>query len=117
MEIAISETNRRRAKQLAYNLERGLDPQPLRKKIADITDSLEREISETQAVIAQSLALRSRMGSKASKSSQDLIDLIAELTVSMQTASENLQFEIAARFRDEISDLRRELRGMQEGQG
>jgi excinuclease ABC subunit B len=57
------------------------------------------------------------MGSKASKSSQDLIDLIAELTVSMQTASENLQFEIAARFRDEISDLRRELRGMQEGQG
>jgi excinuclease ABC subunit B len=114
MEIAINETNRRREKQVAYNKERGLDPQPLRKKIADITDSLVRESLETQAVIAQSEALRASLPPKASRALTDLVTLIEELSASMQTAASELQFEVAARYRDEITDLRRELRAMKE---
>jgi excinuclease ABC subunit B len=114
MEIAISETNRRREKQVAYNKERGLDPQPLRKKIADITDSLVRESLETQTVIAQSEALRASLPPKASRALTDLVTLIEELSASMQTAASELQFEVAARYRDEITDLRRELRAMKE---
>jgi len=114
MEIAINETNRRREKQVAYNKERGLDPQPLRKKIADITDSLVRESLETQAVIAQSEALRASLPPKASLALTDLVTLIEELSASMQTAASELQFEVAARYRDEITDLRRELRAMKE---
>lgn len=114
MEIAIGETNRRREKQVAYNKERGLDPQPLRKKIADITDSLVRESLETQTVIAQSEALRASLPPKASRALTDLVTLIEELSASMQTAASELQFEVAARYRDEITDLRRELRAMKE---
>ena len=115
MEHAISETNRRRAKQMAYNKERGIDPQPLRKKIADITDSIAREREETEILVAQSKALRASLPNNSSRAVKDLVELIEELTAQMQAAASSLQFEVAARYRDEIADLRRELRGMREG--
>jgi excinuclease ABC subunit B len=114
MELAITETNRRRAKQIEYNKVHGIDPQPLRKKIADITDSISRDSAETQAVIAQSEALRASLPPKASRAMSDLVTLIEELSASMQQAAAELQFEVAARYRDEITDLRRELRAMKD---
>ncbi len=114
MDLAISETNRRRAKQISYNKEMGLDPQPLRKKIADITDSLVKESLETQAAIAQSEALRESLPPKASRAMTDLVTLIEELSASMKQAASELQFEVAARYRDEITELRRELRAMKD---
>jgi excinuclease ABC subunit B len=116
MRNALDETDRRRAKQVAYNLERGLDPQPLRKKIADITDLLAREDADTEKLLAE------RGASPQSKRRQpaavsDLVTLIEELTAQMHAAAADLQFELAARLRDEVGDLKRELRGMQEAVG
>jgi excinuclease ABC subunit B len=128
MRTAIDETNRRRAKQVAYNQERGLDPQPIRKKIADITDLLAREDADTQELLAGSGRGLSRgVGPKApaaevgrhaaelaSMPAQDLADLIEQLTQAMHNAAEELQFEVAARYRDEVAELKKELRGMQD---
>ena len=114
MRRAIDETNRRRAKQVAYNEERGLDPQPLRKRIADITDLLAREDADTQKVLAEVGTSPRRARTAAG---EDLASLIEELTGQMHEAAGNLQFELAARIRDEVSELKRELRGMQEAGG
>lgn len=114
MDLAITETNRRREKQIAYNRANGIDPQPLRKKIADITDNLVKEAIETQNVIAQSEALRASLPPKASRAMTDLVSLIEELSASMKQAAAELQFEVAARYRDEITELRRELRAMKD---
>jgi excinuclease ABC subunit B len=115
MDTAIIETNRRRAKQIQYNTAMGVDPKPLLKKIADITDLInaekmkneedEQEISKLRRTKDNPLALN------------DLLDLIEELTAQMNEAAQNLQFEIAARYRDEIADLRKELRAMREAMG
>ena len=131
MSHAIDETNRRRAKQVAYNVERGLDPQPLRKKIADILDSIVREDVDTQALIGGSgrqisrgktpvPGLSSRGGGAGAHSRElagmpreELAELIAQLTDQMHTAATELHFELAARLRDEIHDLKKELRGME----
>lgn len=119
---AIDETNRRRAKQVAYNLERGVDPQPLRKKIADITDLINRESEDTQELLAssgrkfqrsKSPAIGLHIKSPASLPRQELLALIESLTDQMRSAAGDLQFELAARLRDEIKDLKRELRGME----
>ena len=126
MAQAIDETNRRRAKQVAYNLERGVDPQPLRKKIADITDTIARESDDTDDL----LATRKTNGKTKSGGSgidigfnsrtvvslprQDLLSLIGSLTDQMRSAAADLQFELAARLRDEIRELKKELRGMDE---
>ena len=132
MEMAISETNRRRAIQVAYNKERGLDPQPLRKKIADITEMLAREDETTQELLRTwaDVGQKGRAGGvKAGKSptpalsrihanapdtagipSSDLAVLIQELTDQMKSAAAELQFEVAARLRDEVNDLKKELR-------
>jgi len=134
MRKAIDETNRRRAKQVAHNRERGVDPQPLRKKIADILDSIAREDADTAALIGGSGRQQSRgkapvpgLSSKAGPARRaagrhtadlagmpvsDLADLIQQLTDQMHTAAADLQFELAARLRDEIGELKRELRGM-----
>lgn len=121
MATAIEETNRRREKQVAYNKERGIDPQPLRKKIADITDLIIKEeedtaeLSEEFAALAESQNKRKK--SKESGNSlarQELIDLIESLTAQMRAAAEALSFELAARLRDEIRELKKELRGMEE---
>ncbi|MEY4136246.1 MAG: hypothetical protein RL205_374, partial [Actinomycetota bacterium] len=113
MRNALDETDRRRAKQVAYNLERGLDPQPLRKKIADITDLLAREDADTVALLAEREAgPKSKRRQPAAIS--ELVTLIEDLTAQMHAAAAELQFELAARLRDEVGDLKRELRGMQE---
>ncbi len=109
MAKAIDETNRRRAKQVAYNVEHGVDPQPLRKKIADITDLIAREDVDTEQLLKSASTTQAR-----SAAGVDLTALITELTEQMHGAAAELQFELAARLRDEISDLKRELRGMHE---
>jgi excinuclease ABC subunit B len=116
MRRAIDETSRRRAKQVAYNTERGLDPQPLRKKIADITDMLAREDADTEQLLAQSRSEAPATGARKGRSlaGDELRGLIEELTAQMHEAAKDLHFELAARLRDEVSDLKRELRGMQE---
>ena len=120
MTKAIDETNRRRAKQVAYNLERGVDPQPLRKKISDITDLIAQESDDTDDIMAalkgkkSSVALPFTSKSTDSMPRQELIALIGSLTEQMRSAADELQFELAARLRDELKDLKRELRGMDE---
>jgi excinuclease ABC subunit B len=127
MAKAIDETNRRRAIQVAYNTENGVDPQPLRKKIADITDQLAREDADTQELLNNNRlakgAKRAKSGAKgaaqvradglAAAPAEDLVGLIEELTAQMHGAAAELQFEVAARIRDEVSDLKKELRQMQ----
>ena len=121
MQEALDETNRRREKQIAYNRERGLDPQPLRKKIADITDMLQREDADTDEVLG-SARNRSRGtsapataaggGRERDLPATELARLIQELTDQMHQAATDLHFELAARLRDEIGDLKKELRQM-----
>ena len=124
MALAIDETNRRRAKQVAYNLERGVDPQPLRKKIADITDLINRESEDTSDLLAgekgtgKGNAVGLSVGLNArgviSLPRKDLVALIGSLTDQMRSAAADLQFEVAARLRDEIRILKKELRSMEE---
>jgi excinuclease ABC subunit B len=129
MERAIDETNRRRAKQVAYNVEHGIDPTPLRKRISDITELLAREDADTEQLIGGGGRQQSRgkapvpglssKGAAGKHSAQlaglpaaHLADLIQSLTDQMHAAAGELQFELAARLRDEIGELKKELRGM-----
>ena len=129
MAAAISETERRREIQIAYNTEHGIDPKPLRKKIADVTDMLAREEVDTQELVkggyrrekAHSSVTADEMASGARSREQlaaiaedDLEALIVELSERMMKAAESLQFETAARLRDEVADLKKELRQMRE---
>ena len=118
MTKAIDETNRRRAKQVAYNSEHGIDPTPLRKKIADITDLIAKEIDDTDDLAAtnKKSGFTSGVHSKNAHSlpRRELIALIESLTDQMKLAAAELSFELAARLRDEIRELKRELKGMQE---
>ena len=127
MAEAIEETERRRTKQLAYNDAHGIDPQPLRKKIADVTDMLAREDVDTAELLAggyrgheeRAVVGRRKKAAEATvrerlagAAQSDLTGLINELTQQMHAAAEDLQFELAARLRDEIRDLKKELRDM-----
>lgn len=126
MREAISETMRRREIQIAYNEEHGIDPQPLRKKISDVTDMLAREQVDTQTLLEggyrKEKSAKERGESPAvgaggahslgARAESELADLIEELSAQMMTAAEHLQFEVAARLRDEIEDLKKELRAM-----
>ncbi|MDZ4234369.1 MAG: UvrB/UvrC motif-containing protein, partial [Dietzia sp.] len=131
MREAIDETDRRRAKQVAYNLEHGLDPMPLRKKIADILDQVYREADDSETIDVGGSGRNASRGRRAqgepgravsagiyegrdttTMPRAELADLIKDLTAQMMTAARDLQFELAARIRDEISDLKKELRGM-----
>ncbi len=130
MAEAIEETSRRRDKQIAYNLAAGVDPQPLRKKIADITDLLNREDADTEALIGSGRSQsRGKGGGRAGRGTvqadagvatdrlrgmpaNDLANLIQELSTQMHQAATDLHFELAARLRDEIGDLKKELRQM-----
>ncbi len=151
MRVAIDETNRRREIQQTYNRERGIDPQPLRKKIADITDVLAREEEDTRELLQQRKSgkkgartvkagaktgsatsskiatstpeseellaraeARVRADGLAAAPAEDLLDLIEQMNEQMRVAAENLQFELAARLRDELADLKKELRLMKE---
>ena len=123
MAKAIDETNRRREIQVAYNTENGIDPQPLRKRIADITDQLAREDEDTRELLAAAAGKGAKGKGKgpatvradglAAAPAEDLVGLIAQLTEQMHAAAAELQFELAARIRDEVSDLKKELRQMQ----
>ena len=145
MREAIDETERRRHKQIAYNEAHGIDPQPLRKKISDVTDMLAREDIDTAELLgtgyrqpdqkpspaarsaAQDAAAaraalevisRARANAAEDRSTQhgadedtvDLVSLVAELTDQMHAAASELRFELAARLRDEIADLKKEIR-------
>ncbi|MFM7350915.1 MAG: excinuclease ABC subunit UvrB [Actinomycetota bacterium] len=122
MRNAIDETNRRRAKQIAYNEAMGIDPQPLRKKIADITDLIERESEDTENLIGggkrrgvSETPVGVHAKSLVALPRAELLGLIESLTEQMRNAAAELQFELAARLRDEIKELKRELRSMDEG--
>lgn len=131
MQEALEETQRRREKQVAYNKAAGVDPQPLRKKIADITDMLEREDADTEALMGSGRAqsrgksgggrggrgtVQADAGVAAGRlkdlPANDLANLIQELSTQMHQAAADLHFELAARLRDEIQDLKKELRQM-----
>ena len=128
MREAIDETERRRAKQIAYNTEHGIDPKPLRKKIADILDQVYREADDVEVGGSGRNASRGRRAQgepgravsagifegrdTSNMPRAELADLIKDLTEQMMAAARDLQFELAARIRDEIHDLKKELRGM-----
>ncbi|MGR6901488.1 excinuclease ABC subunit UvrB [Glutamicibacter sp. BSL13] len=120
MAQAIEETNRRRAIQQAHNEEHGIDPQPLRKKIADITDQLAREDADTQELLnnnrlakgAKRKSTPVRSDGLAAAPAEDLVGMIEQMTEQMHAAAAELQFELAARLRDEVSELKKELRQM-----
>ena len=136
MHKAIDETNRRRDRQIAYNKEHGIDPKPLIKKISDVNDMLAKEDVDTQTLLAGGYRNAGKAGNshlgvppaadrqeaqrrheellKAGLPAQDLADLIRQLSEQMHTAAEQLQFELAARLRDEIRDLKKELRQITE---
>ncbi|MFD8153018.1 excinuclease ABC subunit UvrB [Streptomyces sp. NPDC059720] len=145
MEKAIDETNRRREKQIAYNTEKGIDPQPLRKKINDIVAQIAREDIDTEQLLGSGYrksrkdgggtkapvpalskasgpakAVRGKGKAKAAETAvtdrpaAELAEQIEELTTRMRAAAADLQFEIAARLRDEVSEMKKELRQMKE---
>lgn len=142
MEKAIEETNRRREKQIAYNQAKGIDPQPLRKKINDIVAQIAREDIDTEQLLGSGYRQAKKdgggtktpvpaLGGKATKAAKnakgkavetvptdrpaaELAGQIEELTTRMRAAAADLQFEIAARLRDEVSEMKKELRQMQE---
>jgi excinuclease ABC subunit B len=131
MTRAIDETNRRREKQVAFNKEHNIDPQPLRKRIADILDAIAREDADTGQLIGgggrqqsrgktpvPGMSARRDVGAHARDLAglprAELTDLIQQLTDQMHAAAGELQFELAARLRDEIRELKKELRGMTE---
>ncbi len=123
MAKAIDETNRRRVIQVEYNTEHGIDPTPLRKRIADITDTLNREDADTRELLEAAGKGRGKARGKApvpvrhdglaAVPAEDLLDLIGQLTEQMHSAAADLHFELAARLRDEVGDLKKELRQMQ----
>ncbi|SEI80229.1 excinuclease ABC subunit UvrB [Demequina mangrovi] len=120
MASAIDETNRRRELQVAYNEENGIDPQPLRKRIGDITEMLAREEADTAEALelakhggqAGEKAAKAGGGLLAQRPAEELSQLIEDLSAQMREAAAELQFEIAARLRDEIGELKKELRQM-----
>ena len=135
MRKAIDETDRRRVRQIAYNKEHGIDPKPLIKKISDVNDMLAKEDVDTATLLEGGYRNAGKAGNthlgvpsldaaeadkrheeilKAGLPAQDLADLIRQLSEQMHTAAEQLQFELAARLRDEIRDLKKELRQMTE---
>lgn len=142
MQFAIDETNRRRDIQIAHNKKHGIDPQPLRKRIADITDQLAREDADTQDLMSGMAGIKTgfdygmgkrgytatiteqqqhaSMGTEdgqvaklAAVPAKDLSDLIAQMSDQMHQAAADMNFELAARLRDELSELKKELRDMQ----
>lgn len=133
MAKAIDETNRRREVQMAYNKEHGINPQPLIKKISDVNDMLAKEDIDTETLLETGYRNSGKAGNshlgvpdldrktmdgnrqrlmEAGLPAQDLADLIRQLSEQMHTAAEQLQFELAARLRDEVQDLKKELRQM-----
>ena len=121
MQQAIDETNRRRAKQIEYNTLHNIDPTPLRKRIGDITELLARESFDTETLLSEK-SVRTTKPDSTTRAGADKIavegadalrSLIEELDAQMHSAAEELKFELAARLRDEIADMKKQLRAMQ----
>ena len=135
MKHAIEETDRRRAKQVAYNEAHGLDPQPLRKKINDILERVYAEAEDSAEGLGRVTVPVGGSGRNASRGRKaagepggssgvyaghttagmartELADLVQQLTDQMMAAARELQFELAGRLRDEIGELKREIRDM-----
>lgn len=120
MAFAISETDRRRVLQVEYNRANNIDPTPLRKKIADITSVLAREQADTQALIGQvagSAGEGFHRPAELRGGADELAGLIATVTAQMMQASSELKFELAGKLRDEVVDLKRELRQLTDATG
>jgi excinuclease ABC subunit B len=125
MKAAIGETDRRREKQVAYNVENGIDPTPLRKRIADITEVLAREGADTAAMMSKRDAAKLKSGKGksptprlrregiAAEGAEQLEATILDLSNQMLAAAGELKFELAARLRDEVQDMKKELRAME----
>ncbi|HKM25714.1 MAG TPA: excinuclease ABC subunit UvrB, partial [Corynebacterium sp.] len=113
MQHAIEETERRREKQIAYNEEHGIDPQPLRKKIADILDQVYETADAAGAGEAGDVAVVEKRNVEDMPAEQ-IQKLIDDLTAQMGAAARELKFELAGRLRDEIVELRKELRGIRD---
>ncbi|ROS62380.1 excinuclease ABC subunit B [Frigoribacterium sp. PhB160] len=119
MKRALDETDRRREKQVAYNLERGIDPQPLRKRIADITEALAREGADTAALLAgrdgkkRSPTPNLKREGRGAEAANGIESIIADLNEQMLQAAAELKFELAGRLRDEVADLKKDLRQME----
>ena len=114
MQEAIDETERRREKQIAYNEEHGIDPQPLRKAIADILDQVYENADADASTSLSSDAAVAERADVSNMASDEVQKLIDDLTVQMRDAAGELKFELAGRLRDEIADLKRELRGIKD---
>ena len=114
MRNAMEETERRREKQIAYNTEHGIDPQPLRKKIADILDRVGEDHGDDADPRDRPELVGARAVGDAARPRKELEKLIEEMTEQMMSAATDLRFELAGRLRDEIAELRRELKGMRE---
>ena len=115
MRSAIDETDRRREKQVKYNLDNGIDPKPLRKKIADLTDQIHKEEVDTATLVEELKQGKGKSKSKLStpNNTDELLSTVLELEAEMRNAAAELQFELAARLRDEVSDLKRVLRDIE----
>lgn len=115
MRSAIDETDRRREKQVKYNLDNGIDPKPLRKKIADLTDQIHKEEVDTATLVESLKQGKGKSKSKLStpNNTDELLATVLELEAEMRNAAAELQFELAARLRDEVSDLKRVLRDIE----
>ena len=114
MRQAIDETDRRREKQVAYNTEHGIDPQPLRRKIADILDRVGEERGDDADPKDRPELVGARAADGSARPRKELEKLIEEMTEQMMSAATDLRFELAGRLRDEIAELRKELKGMRE---
>ena len=110
----MEETDRRREKQVAYNTAHGIDPQPLRKKIADILDRVGEVSGDVSDPRERPELVGARAAGGAARPRKELEKLIGEMTEQMMSAATDLRFELAGRLRDEIAELRKELKGMRE---
>jgi excinuclease ABC subunit B len=113
MQKAINETNRRRHLQAEYNLERGIDPQTIRKRVSDILELVSSEGRPTGDRRRRDVAPREPLN----LDGDDLTRLILSLEEEMHQAAKELRFEYAARLRDEVNELKRELRQITQAVG
>ena len=110
MKTAISETQRRRMIQEAYNQEHGIDPQTIRRRVSDILLSIEED--PAKRATSPRKERRRRTPARPEMPQEELERLLLELEEEMHQAAKDLRFEYAARLRDEVVDLRKELKAL-----
>ncbi len=113
MRTAISETMRRRGIQMAYNTEHGIDPQTIRRRVSDILLSLQGD-QKRRPTATPTRGRRGRRRAEPAMPREELERLIQTLEEEMHEAAKDLRFEYAARLRDEVLELKRELTALKE---